>query len=171
MALIRPRHPSYPVLPRSAVSLSLSLSLYIDVHMCPRVNVTCAKRFSAADRSARREEGLLTLRGCRRETNYFPQQHASMLFTSHNELFDRISRSLIFCLHRRIQNIISLFMDAPQACRYFPWVYQETRPNIPSDGIFPTPITLISTWLALSFWIDLPKTRQSERKVFVIVCS
>ena len=43
-----------------------------------------------AERERERERRPSTLRDCRRETNYFPQQHASMLFTAHNELFERL---------------------------------------------------------------------------------
>lgn len=55
-----------------------------------RVNVIYATRLSQPfPRNEERERGREGgLRGCRRETNYFPQQHASMLFTAHNELFE-----------------------------------------------------------------------------------
>lgn len=86
-------------------------------------------------------EGLPTLRGCRRETNYFPQQHASMLFTAHNELFERLS------LVERIQNVVPSrpaphpFTSRPPACRYFSQLYEGTPLNIFALRIFPSPMT------------------------------
>lgn len=63
-----------------------------------RVNVIYATRLSQpfprnGERERERERG-----GCRRETNYFPRQHASMLFTAHNELFQLSVE--------RIQNVV-----------------------------------------------------------------
>lgn len=42
-----------------------------------------ASHFHATERKRGKGRGA-----CRRETNYFPRQHASMLFTAHNELFE-----------------------------------------------------------------------------------
>ena len=48
------------------------------------------RRYAEREREREREKRPSTFRDCRRETNYFPQQHASMLFTAHNELFERL---------------------------------------------------------------------------------
>ena len=69
---------------------SVCMHVCVCVCVCVCACVCMRIRERKRERERERERRPSTLRGCRRETNYFPQQHASMLFTAHNELFERL---------------------------------------------------------------------------------
>ena len=110
-----------------------------------RINVIYATRLSQpfprnGERERERERG-----GCRRETNYFPRQHASMLFTAHNELFELSVE--------RIQNVVPSPRSLQSPCRYFSQLYDETPLRIS-----PSPMTL-----QVAYFSPLPVNNLSPR--------